>query len=120
MIIRQSLLGGLALIGAALTATFVESTARTPIDPTLEVIQQWVETERMIARDAAAWETDRAANEHLITVFRQELEMLNERIAAAEADTSAAEAARAQLDSRDAVLRELEAAVVQQIIAAEN
>lgn len=119
MTFRHSLLGGLALLGAAVFGTSHEMNARTQIDPTLEVIQQWVETERMIARDAAAWEADRASTENLLSVFAQELQMLQERIEAARADTSAAELARAELDARDAILRELETAVMRQIVAAE-
>jgi hypothetical protein len=107
-----------ALLLAVVLPSAVLSQAN--IDPVLEKIQQWVETERRIAREQAAWETDREAIHHLLAVYRQELQTLDEQITAAERDTSAAEHRRAELLRSDEALKEIEAAVTSQFIAAEK
>jgi hypothetical protein len=92
---------------------------QTAIEPTLTVVQQWVETERRIAAERATWEADKAAIGHLMEVYRQELALLNEQIASAAAEVSAAESQRLNLVDRDQALRDLETAVLQQLIGAE-
>lgn len=109
MLLRRSALG----LGAVLSG--LTQAAGSPLDETVSVLEQWVETERKISEAQAEWEANKASMENLITIYQQEIETLQDAIAAAEADTSAAEARRADLMEQDTAVKAIESAVVESL-----
>jgi hypothetical protein len=85
----------------------------------LQKIQQWVELERRIASEGAAWEADRALSENLIAIYRDELDLLEQQIADSRDDVSAAEAERAELVAKNEALNEITDLFLKQIIEVE-
>jgi len=94
--------------------------AGSPLDEAVNILGQWVETERLISRSQAEWETNRASMQNLIEVYQQEIEALDALITDAEEDTSAAERRRAELLQQDGGIREVETRVVAGLIEAEK
>ncbi len=92
----------------------------SPLQETVDLLGQWVETERLISRTQAEWEMNRASMQNLIEVYQQEIEALDALIAAAEQDTSAAERRRAELLQQDEGIREIETRVVAALVEAEK
>jgi hypothetical protein len=77
------------LLGA-LSCT-LSAVSASPLDETVSVLEEWVETERMISEAEAEWEANKASMENLISIYSREIDTLEEVIKAAEEDTSAAE-----------------------------
>jgi hypothetical protein len=80
-----------------------------PFEETVNVLEEWVKTERLITEETAGWEADRASMQNLIAVYQNEIDTLAQLIADAEKDTSAAEQRRASLLEQDASLKAIEA-----------
>ncbi len=91
----------------------------SPLDETVSTLEQWVETERKISKAQSEWESNKASMEKLIEVYRQEIENLNQIIAEAEDDTSAAEIRRAELNEQSEAVDEVEEDILEGIVAAE-
>ena len=91
----------------------------SPLQETVNTLEKWVETERMISKAKAEWESNRASMENLISIYKREIEALSEIIASAEKDMSAAEVRRAELTSQDEAVKAIEAEVTEAIIGAE-
>jgi hypothetical protein len=77
MLKKRFLKGSVAIAFAMQLNLF--SFAQTPLDDTLTVVKEWVETERMLATGRSEWESDKAGITNLITVYKEELKSLNER-----------------------------------------
>lgn len=103
-----------ALIGIPVFA------AESPLEETVNTLEQWVETERLISETKAEWEANKSSMENLITIYSQEIETLKQIIEEAEKDTSAAEKRRGELTEQDKAVKEFEAKVVEGLIAAET
>lgn len=117
MLIRKSLwviTGMMALVPLLVTA--VEG----PLEEVVNKLEQWVETERMIAEASSEWEAEKASMENLLEIYKEEVAMLEAQIEAAEEDTSAAEERRAELTSQDTAVKDVEARVEAAIIEAEK
>jgi cellobiose-specific phosphotransferase system component IIA len=109
------------LSASAVLCSFIPSYAdESPLEATVSVLEQWVETERQLSESRTSWEADRAAMENLMEVYKQEIEVLDTLIEEASADTSAAEQERADLLEEDEAIKKLERQVEAQIIAAEE
>lgn len=91
----------------------------SPLDETVSVLEEWVETERMISEAESQWEANKASMENLISIYKREIETLEEVIEAAEEDTSAAEILRSQLNEQDEAVKAIESQVVDVIREAE-
>lgn len=109
---------GVSLIGAVCVPVVMSVGA--PLEETVSTLEQWVETERRIADEAARWETDKDSMENLIEIYREEVETLEGIIEAAEEDTSAAEERRSALMEQDREVKDLETEVETSIMAAET
>lgn len=109
---------GVSLIGAVCVPVVMSVGA--PLEETVSTLEQWVETERRIADEAARWETDKDSMENLIEIYREEVETLEGIIEAAEEDTSAAEERRSALMEQDREVKALETQVEAAIIEAEK
>jgi hypothetical protein len=107
-------------VGAVCIFSTPQAVVSTPLDEAVSVLEQWVETERLISQAQAEWEANRAAMENLIEVYGHEIAALEEIIAAAEQDTSAAEARRAELTGQDSAVKEIETAVAAGLVEAEK
>jgi hypothetical protein len=107
-------------VGLGLGVSSAPLLAAAPLDETVSTLEQWVETERLISRAQAEWETNRASMENLLEVYGQEIETLEALIQAAEEDTSAAEARRSELTEQDRAIKEIEAQVIDGLIEAEK
>ena len=92
----------------------------SPLEETVSILEQWVETERRISETKSEWEANKASMENLIDVYRREIDTLSEIIEDAEADTSAAEIRRNELTEEDRAVKEIEAQVLEALIAAEE
>ncbi len=91
----------------------------SPLEDTVNTLQQWVDTERMISEAASGWEADKASMENLIAIYKEEVATLDKTIEDAEKDTSAAEVLRNDLlEQRDAI-KKVETKVVNALIEAE-
>ena len=110
-------LKGLPLVICAAAA--IPSSAN-PLETTVSTLEQWVETERKISEAEAGWEAEMASMQDLIAVYRDESATLDKIIEAAEKDTSAAEARRAELLEQDAAVKQIENQLVQQLALAER
>lgn len=91
----------------------------SPLDETVSLLEQWVDTERKISDARSEWEAEKASMENLISVFEQELETLKAQIEDAEEDTSAAERRRAELSEKEERIKAIEEAVLEKIVEAE-
>ncbi|HKJ91182.1 MAG TPA: DUF3450 family protein [Oceanipulchritudo sp.] len=109
---------GMSLIGAVCVPVVMSVGA--PLEETVSTLEQWVETERRIADEAARWEADKDSTENLIEIYKEEIGTLEEIIEAAEEDTSAAEERRSGLMEQDREVKGLEAEVEKTIMAAEK
>ncbi|NDV62141.1 DUF3450 domain-containing protein [Puniceicoccales bacterium CK1056] len=118
MAVNRFLKVALALSGAFFWVS--ASTAESPLEETVNTLEEWVETERLISDVKAEWEANKSSMENLISIYTQEIETLTELIEAAEKDTSAAETRRADLTEQDKAVKEFEAKVVEGLIAAET
>jgi hypothetical protein len=117
MAVNRYLKMALAIAGAGIG--FPVYAAESPLDETVNTLQQWVETERLISETQSEWEADKASMENLLSIYSQEIETLTEIIEVAENDTSAAETRRAELTEQDKAVKEYEAKVIDGLIAAE-
>jgi hypothetical protein len=90
------------------------------LEETVNTLEQWVETERLISETRAEWETNKASMDNLVSIYTQEIETLKEIIEAAEKDTSAAETRRAELTEQDKAVKEFETKVVDGLVEAEK
>lgn len=91
-----------------------------PLEETVSTLEQWVETERKISEASSGWEAEKASMLDLIKVYREEAATLDEIITAAEKDTSAAEARRAELLEQDSAVKEIEGQLIAQLEAIET
>jgi hypothetical protein len=92
---------------------------QTVLDDTLSSLEQWVEMERRIASESAAWEVERESLQDLLGLYREELAGLRETIREAEEEVNAAEAARAELNEESERLSHIEERVAAAIVQAE-
>jgi hypothetical protein len=92
----------------------------SPLEETVNTLQQWVSTERMISEESAEWEAEKASMLNLIDIYQQEVETLTQVIADAEKDTSAAEVLRNELLGQDEAVKRVEAQVVEALIRTEK
>ena len=92
----------------------------SPLDETVNTLDLWVETERLISETQAEWEANRSSMTDLVSIYKQEIETLAEVIATAESDTSAAETRRAELIEQDKAVKAVEAKALAAIIKAEK
>ncbi|HSH09104.1 MAG TPA: DUF3450 family protein [Oceanipulchritudo sp.] len=104
--------GILAGLGASLVGN--------PLDETVNTLNEWVKTERLINQEAAEWETEKAAMENLLAIYRHEVETLSKIIADAEKDTSAAETRRATLLEQDTAVKAVESQALESLGQAER
>lgn len=91
----------------------------SPLDETVNTLQQWVETERQISTARANWAQERVSIEDLIAIYRQESEQLDQVIREAADDVSVAETRRAELLARDESIKALEAQALAKIAETE-
>jgi len=90
------------------------------LEDTVNVLREWVETERQISEAAADWEAEKASMQNLIAIYKEEAATLDQTIKDAEKDTSAAEVLRNELlEQRDSI-KQVESKVVQAIVQAEG
>ena len=91
-----------------------------PLEESVNILDEWVKTERLISKEAAQWEADKASLESLISVYGQEIETLERIIEDAENDTSAAEARRAELLEQDKAVKDIENEAIVSLVQAER
>lgn len=106
-------------VAALVVGTGSSLLAASPLEETVSVLDQWVETEQKISEARSDWETNKASMENLIALYEQEIESLDEVIAAAEEDTTAAEARRAELAEQNEAVEEVEEQVLAGMVEAE-
>ncbi len=106
------------LLGAGLLLGF-GTLAGNPLEESVNILDEWVKTERLISEGAAEWKADKASMENLISVYQQEIETLSQIIADAEKDTSAAEARRAELLESDQAVKDVENQALEAVAQAE-
>ena len=107
----------LMLSGAFILASV--AVAESPLEETVNTLEQWVETERLISEAAAEWEANKSSMENLISIYTDEIETLAGLIESAEKDTSAAEKRRLDLTEQDKQVKEYEAMVEEGLAEAE-
>lgn len=90
------------------------------LSESVNVVEQWVETEKRISEVEAEWAFNRATMQNLIDLYREELGNLEQVIEEAQADVSAAERERSELRGRDEALKEVESGVLGLIEEAER
>ena len=93
---------------------------QTALDETLTSLEKWVEMERRIADESAAWAVEKESLQDLLKLYEEELSGLTETIREAEEDVSAAEAARSKLNAEGERLSVIEKKVEASITAAEK
>ncbi|MGC9451114.1 MAG: DUF3450 family protein [Oceanipulchritudo sp.] len=108
----------IGLAGSAVA--FLLPLSGSPLEETTNLLEEWVQTERLISEEKADWEADKASMENLLLVYGQEIEALAKIIEEAEADTSAAEVLRAELLEQDEAVKALESKVVEALISVEE
>jgi hypothetical protein len=86
----------------------------------VNILEQWVDTERQIATVSSEWEQERSSMRDLIDIYTAESAQLDGVIEEAAEAVGVAEERRARLLARDEELKELESQVMQQIMAAER
>lgn len=92
----------------------------SPLEDTVNTLQEWVDTERLISVSASEWESEKASMENLIAIYNEEATTLDKTIEDAEKDTSAAEVLRNDLQEQREATKKVEAKVVKAMIEAEN
>jgi hypothetical protein len=117
MFIRQLRIALPALTGALCCA--LTPAIASPLDETVSVLEEWVETERLISQAQAEWEASKASMENLISIYAREIDTLEEVIESAQEDTSAAEIRRSELNEQDEAVKAIESQVVDAIAEAE-
>jgi hypothetical protein len=118
MFIRQLRIA-LPVLTGALSCALTPASA-SPLDETVSVLEEWVETERLISQAEAEWEASKASMENLISIYAREIETLDEVIESAQEDTSAAEIRRSELNQQDEAVKAIESQVVDAIAEAET
>jgi len=106
-----------SILLCGLAASFL--TGQSPLEETVDYLDQWVQTEQLISETEAEWEMDKASMENLMAIYEREIESLEDIITAAEKDTSAAEERRANLMEQSAAVREMEARLSEMLAEAE-
>jgi len=90
------------------------------LEESVNILEEWVQTERLISKEAADWEAEKASMENLLAVYQQEIETLTQIIADAEQDTSAAETRRAELLEQDEEVKKVESQAISALVEAES
>jgi hypothetical protein len=90
------------------------------LEETVSTLEQWVETERKLSEVSSQWEADKSSMQNLLDIYGEEIISLSKVIEDAEKDTSAAEVLRSDLIEQDAMVKKLEAKVVEGIAEAER
>lgn len=111
--VQLSVLAGAAMLAYA-------PLSGTPLEETTTLLEEWVQTERLLSEEKSEWEADRASMESLLRVYRQEIDTLTRIIEDAKADTSTAEVLRAELLEQDESVKSIESDVVAALISAEE
>lgn len=109
-----------AFLVSGLLGGWLSLTGASPLEETVSTLEEWVETERKITEAKTEWEANKASMENLIEVYEQEIENLEQIIEEAEADTSAAEVRRAELNEQNEAVEQVEKEVRAGIIATEQ
>lgn len=100
------------LICGILGGVLAEAGAAEALSESVNVVEQWVETEKRISEVEADWAFNRATMQNLIELYSEEIGNLDQVIEEAQADVSAAERERAELRGRDEALKEVESGVL--------
>jgi hypothetical protein len=79
------------------------------LEKNFSLLEQWVETEKTLTKEKFDWEVQKQGLIDLISVYEQELEMLDEQIAEAEEFTSASDEKKSGLLEEQDVFRAIEA-----------
>lgn len=117
MLVQKLRESGVLFLGLLLSgATGVSASA---LDETVNILEQWVQTEREISESRSAWEQERASMQDLIAIYRDESSQLDQVIAEAADDVGVAEARRSELLAQDSELKRIEGQVLEKIIATE-
>ncbi|MCG8525744.1 MAG: DUF3450 domain-containing protein [Opitutales bacterium] len=101
------------------TAALVGQT-QTSKDRNFSMLEEWVEVEKTLTKERYDWEIQKQSIVDVISVYKQELEMLNEKIVEAQELTSSADEKKADLLEEQEQFREVEAKIEQIIIAQES
>lgn len=102
-----------------LSCMFIPAGA-SQLEETVSVLEEWVQTERLISETKSEWEASKASMQNLISIYGREIETLEEVIESAEEDTSAAEIRRSELNQQDEAVKAIESEVVKAIVEAEG
>lgn len=115
----KSVLWALVFAAAPMIHAPILSARVIDLEETTSTLREWVETERILSRERADWEIERATLVDLIEVYKDELEQLTEAIERTEEDTTLVDARRAELAERLDDLREVQTVMRDQIKAEE-
>ncbi len=102
-----------SIVYAAVVTCLCATTVSPPLtaaslDESFNTLEQWVETERIISRERADWESEHATIQDLIAIYEEELALLEGRIERAEAAVSATDRERGDLLDVQEELREIQ------------
>lgn len=92
---NNTLLKSTALLAAAAIA--VSAAAQTKFDDARATLEKWVETRQLISKEKTDWELENQALADSVALLKKEIATLEENIARAEGDTTAADVEREKL-----------------------
>lgn len=100
--------GCMAMAGVALAVLVAGPPLRaeSPLEETRSVVREWVRTEQLISREAAAWQAEQALLQDMIQLRENELAQLRESLADLRELDSGVEQQRAALAGEREALRE--------------
>ena len=78
---------------------------------TRTALQQWVELRKLISEESTNWRVDKELMDDTLNVLAREMELLEERIAAAEENTTVADTKREELTAENEKMKEASRAV---------
>ena len=101
----------LLVVAAAATTTLAQSAAQSNFDLARATLEKWVETRQLISKENADWEVERQALTDSVELLKKEMATLDENIAKAEGDTTAADTEREKLLADNEALKNASATV---------
>ncbi len=97
-----------AQVGLALSVNAQETAA--PSVPTTDLVEKWLETERLLSREAQDWQAEKEHTNQLLEIYRKELALLDEELARAGKNAGLvdeeAESLKAKIAASEAARRE--------------
>lgn len=100
----------LAQVGLTLCVTAQETTTTSPPIPTTDLVEKWLETERLLSREAQDWQSEKEHTNQLLEIYRKELALLDEELARAGKNAGLvdeeAESLKAKIAASEAARRE--------------